>query len=90
MDTISAVPMNLCGSVVDTAGYTDSSGPVLGPFQCGRKHMEALMSVEDSEQEQTIRTGEQGARVSGPRVLVAGASIAGPAMLAGCAGGGPR
>ncbi|MBB6553331.1 FAD-dependent monooxygenase [Nonomuraea rubra] len=40
------------------------------------------MSVDDSKQEQehTIRTGEQGMRVSGPRVLVAGASIAGPAL----------
>lgn len=41
--------------------------------------MEAVMSVDDSEQH-TIRTGEQGTRVSGPRVLVAGASIAGPAL----------
>ncbi|MFX0578310.1 FAD-dependent monooxygenase [Nocardia nepalensis] len=38
------------------------------------------MSVDDSQQEHTIRTGGQGARVSGPRVLVAGASIAGPAL----------
>ncbi|MEQ4724749.1 FAD-dependent monooxygenase [Nonomuraea sp. B19D2] len=38
------------------------------------------MSVDDSKQEHTIRTGEQGTRVSGPRVLVAGASIAGPAL----------
>jgi hypothetical protein len=35
---------------------------VLGTFQRGRKHMEAVMSVDDSEQEHTIRTGEQGAR----------------------------
>lgn len=42
--------------------------------------MEAVMSVDDSKQEHTIRTGEQGTRVSGPRVLVAGASIAGPAL----------
>ncbi|WP_084484270.1 FAD-dependent monooxygenase [Nocardia anaemiae] len=38
------------------------------------------MSVDDSAQEHTIRTSEQGARVSGPTVLVAGASIAGPAL----------
>lgn len=37
-------------------------GPVLGTFQRGRKHMEAVMSVHDSKQEHTIRTGEQGAR----------------------------
>jgi 2-polyprenyl-6-methoxyphenol hydroxylase-like FAD-dependent oxidoreductase len=42
--------------------------------------MEAVMSVDDSNQDHTIRTGEQGTRVSGPRVLVAGASIAGPAL----------
>jgi len=42
--------------------------------------MEAVMSVDDSKQEHTIRTGEQVTRVSGPRVLVAGASIAGPAL----------
>ncbi|MBM9440278.1 FAD-dependent monooxygenase [Streptomyces bryophytorum] len=38
------------------------------------------MGVEDSGQERTIRSGRQGARVSGPEVLVAGASIAGPAL----------
>ncbi|MEV1004797.1 FAD-dependent monooxygenase [Nonomuraea sp. NPDC050202] len=38
------------------------------------------MSIDDSNQDHTIRTGEQGTRVSGPRVLVAGASIAGPAL----------
>ncbi|WP_228542103.1 FAD-dependent monooxygenase [Nocardia sp. XZ_19_369] len=38
------------------------------------------MSVENPAQEHTVRAGEQGARVSGPRVLVAGASIAGPAL----------
>lgn len=38
------------------------------------------MGVNDSEPERTIRTDEQGTRVSGPRVLVAGASIAGPAL----------
>ncbi|MFI7225166.1 FAD-dependent monooxygenase [Nonomuraea angiospora] len=38
------------------------------------------MSVDGSKQEHTIRAGEQGTRVSGPRVLVAGASIAGPAL----------
>jgi hypothetical protein len=48
--------------VVDTAGHTDSGGPVLGTFQRGRKHLEAVMSVDDSKQEHTIRTGEQGAR----------------------------
>jgi hypothetical protein len=32
--------------VVDTAGHTDSGGPVLGTFQRGRKHMEAVMSVD--------------------------------------------
>lgn len=42
--------------------------------------MEAVMGVDDSEQERTIGTGEPGVRVSGPRVLVAGASIAGPAL----------
>ncbi|WP_222871728.1 FAD-dependent monooxygenase [Nonomuraea sp. PA05] len=42
--------------------------------------MEAVMSVGDSKQEHTVRTGEQGTRASGPRVLVAGASIAGPAL----------
>jgi 2-polyprenyl-6-methoxyphenol hydroxylase-like FAD-dependent oxidoreductase len=42
--------------------------------------MEAVMSVDDFNQDHTIRTGEQGTRVSGPRVLVAGASIAGPAL----------
>jgi 2-polyprenyl-6-methoxyphenol hydroxylase-like FAD-dependent oxidoreductase len=41
--------------------------------------MEAVMSVDDSKRESTIRTGEHGS-VSGPRVLVAGASIAGPAL----------
>ncbi len=35
------------------------------------------MNADDSRQEHTIRTG---ARVGGPRVLVAGASIAGPAL----------
>ncbi|MFC9659411.1 FAD-dependent monooxygenase [Nocardia sp. NPDC127606] len=38
------------------------------------------MGVDDSGQGHTIRTGEQGAQASGPRVLVAGASIAGPAL----------
>ncbi|MEV5888045.1 FAD-dependent monooxygenase [Nonomuraea fuscirosea] len=38
------------------------------------------MSVDDSQQAHDIRTGEHGTRVSGPRVLVAGASIAGPAL----------
>ncbi|MGY1900507.1 hypothetical protein [Nocardia gipuzkoensis] len=42
---------------------THSGGPVLGPFQRGRKHMEAMMSVDDLAQQQTIRivirTGEQ-------------------------------
>lgn len=38
------------------------------------------MGVGDSEQERTIRTGKQGRRTRGPRVLVAGASIAGPAL----------
>ncbi|MEU1666199.1 FAD-dependent monooxygenase [Streptomyces sparsogenes] len=38
------------------------------------------MSVDDSDQGHAIRTGGQGTRVSGPRVLVAGASIAGPAL----------
>jgi 2-polyprenyl-6-methoxyphenol hydroxylase-like FAD-dependent oxidoreductase len=38
------------------------------------------MSVDDSQQEHATRTGEQGTRMSGPRVLVAGASIAGPAL----------
>lgn len=42
--------------------------------------MEAVMGVDDSERERTIRTGEQGMQMSGPRVLVAGASIAGPAL----------
>ncbi|WP_311766655.1 NAD-binding protein [Streptomyces rhizosphaericus] len=42
--------------------------------------MEAVMSVDDSDQGHAIRTGGQGTRVSGPRVLVAGASIAGPAL----------
>ncbi|GAA0285052.1 FAD-dependent monooxygenase [Actinomadura nitritigenes] len=42
--------------------------------------MEAVMSVDDSKQEHTIRTGEQRMRVGGPRVLVTGASIAGPAL----------
>ncbi|MFC7106908.1 hypothetical protein ACFQQB_44770 [Nonomuraea rubra] len=50
------------------------------------------MSVDDSKQEQehTIRTGEQGMRVSGPRVLVAGASIAGPALAHWLRRRGPR
>ncbi|MGW5106677.1 FAD-dependent monooxygenase [Nocardia sp. NPDC004123] len=38
------------------------------------------MSVDDLGQECTILTGEQEPRVSGARVLVAGASIAGPAL----------
>lgn len=38
------------------------------------------MSVDDSQQEHATPTDEQGTRVSGPRVLVAGASIAGPAL----------
>ncbi|MET9494192.1 FAD-dependent monooxygenase [Streptomyces sp. NPDC006552] len=38
------------------------------------------MGVDDSEQERTIRTGERGRRASAPKVLVAGASIAGPAL----------
>src|SRR3954471_13816522 len=42
--------------------------------------MEAVMRVDDSEQEQTIGTGEPGRQGSGPRVLVTGASIAGPAL----------
>ncbi|MFD8141760.1 FAD-dependent monooxygenase [Streptomyces sp. NPDC059708] len=47
--------------------------------------MEAVMGVDDSEREREIRereipAGGQGAGVSGPRVLVAGASIAGPAL----------
>lgn len=43
--------------MVDTAGYTDSGGPVLGTFQRGRKHMEAVMSVDDSDQGHAIRAG---------------------------------
>lgn len=42
--------------------------------------MEAVMSADDSDQGHAIRTGGQGTRASGPRVLVAGASIAGPAL----------
>ncbi|MFE3583600.1 FAD-dependent monooxygenase [Streptomyces vinaceus] len=38
------------------------------------------MGVNDSEQGRTVRTGGQTTRASGPRVLVAGASIAGPAL----------
>ncbi|MET9952436.1 FAD-dependent monooxygenase [Streptomyces sp. NPDC006339] len=38
------------------------------------------MSVDDSGQGPTVRRGGPGAGVSGPRVLVAGASIAGPAL----------
>ncbi|MEU5110785.1 FAD-dependent monooxygenase [Streptomyces longwoodensis] len=38
------------------------------------------MSVDDSGQERTDGTGAPGTRVSGPQVLVAGASIAGPAL----------
>ncbi|MFJ8742920.1 FAD-dependent monooxygenase [Embleya sp. NPDC127516] len=38
------------------------------------------MSVDDSDQGYAIRTGGQGTRAGGPRVLVAGASIAGPAL----------
>ncbi|MEU7067280.1 FAD-dependent monooxygenase [Streptomyces sp. NPDC046161] len=38
------------------------------------------MSVDDSDQGHAIRTGGRGAWGSGPRVLVAGASIAGPAL----------
>lgn len=38
------------------------------------------MGVEDSGQERTIGAGGQGTRAGGPRVLVAGASIAGPAL----------
>ncbi|CAM4411093.1 FAD-dependent monooxygenase [Nocardia ninae] len=40
--------------------------------------MEAVMSVENPAHEHPIRPDEQ--RVSGPKVLVAGASIAGPAL----------
>jgi 2-polyprenyl-6-methoxyphenol hydroxylase-like FAD-dependent oxidoreductase len=39
-----------------------------------------MMSVDDSGQERDISMGERGTSVSGPRVLVAGASIAGPAL----------
>jgi hypothetical protein len=35
---------------------------VLGTFQRGRKHVEAVMRVDDFEQEHTIRAGKQGAR----------------------------
>jgi hypothetical protein len=42
--------------VVDTARHTDSGGPVLGTFQRGRKHMEAVMSVDDS----TFRADDDG------------------------------
>lgn len=38
------------------------------------------MSVDDSKQENMIRTDDQGDRASAPRVLIAGASIAGPAL----------
>ncbi|MGR6999002.1 FAD-dependent monooxygenase [Yinghuangia aomiensis] len=42
--------------------------------------MEAEMSVDDTGQGHGTRTGGQGTRGSGPRVLVAGASVAGPAL----------
>lgn len=38
------------------------------------------MGVDDSELGRTVRAGGEGKRVRGPRVLVAGASIAGPAL----------
>ncbi len=38
------------------------------------------MDVDDRGPERAIRTGDPGAAVPGPRVLVAGASIAGPAL----------
>ncbi|WP_330282730.1 FAD-dependent monooxygenase [Streptomyces sp. NBC_00588] len=38
------------------------------------------MSVEGFEQEHSVRSGERRAGASGPRVLVAGASVAGPAL----------
>ncbi|WP_260844896.1 hypothetical protein [Streptomyces sp. SLBN-31] len=38
------------------------------------------MGVDDPKQERTVRTGKQGMWVRGPKVLVAGASIAGPAL----------
>ncbi|MFJ6392258.1 FAD-dependent monooxygenase [Streptomyces sp. NPDC091972] len=53
---------------------------MLEAFQYGSKHMETVMSVDESEQDHTIRAGDQGTWMSGPRVLVAGASIAGPAL----------
>lgn len=48
------------------------------------------MGVNDSAPERTIPTGEQRTRVSGPRVLVAGASIAGPALAHWLHRRGPR
>ncbi|TDT29300.1 2-polyprenyl-6-methoxyphenol hydroxylase-like FAD-dependent oxidoreductase [Streptomyces sp. BK208] len=42
--------------------------------------MEAVMGVDDSEQDGTTRAGERRTRVGRPAVLVAGASIAGPAL----------
>ncbi|MFE2217576.1 hypothetical protein ACFW93_37375 [Streptomyces canus] len=52
--------------------------------------MEAVMGVNDSDQERTIPSGGQGTRVSGPRVLVAGASIGGPALAHWLRRRGPR
>ncbi|WP_406192492.1 FAD-dependent monooxygenase [Kitasatospora sp. NBC_01560] len=42
--------------------------------------MEAVMGINDFEPGRTVRTGERGTGTRGPRVLVAGASIAGPAL----------
>ncbi|MGW5785818.1 FAD-dependent monooxygenase [Streptomyces sp. NPDC003757] len=42
--------------------------------------MEAVMGVDDSEQGGTTRAGERRTRAGRPAVLVAGASIAGPAL----------
>ncbi|MEV6886550.1 FAD-dependent monooxygenase [Streptomyces sp. NPDC051135] len=53
---------------------------MLGTIRRGKKRMEAVMGVDGSEQDGTTRADGRRTRVGRPAVLVAGASIAGPAL----------
>jgi 2-polyprenyl-6-methoxyphenol hydroxylase-like FAD-dependent oxidoreductase len=77
---MAAVAMSLVPTRSRYGWITDGGGLCWGRSCTAGKEMEAEMSVDDFEQGHTVRTGEPGIRVSGPRVLVAGASIAGPAL----------
>lgn len=67
------VPQSILPDTQGAVGPRRGIGPIC-------KQMEAVMNVDDSKRENVIWTGEQWKRTPSPRVLVAGASVAGPAL----------